>query len=386
MLHTCCSAYDPNATTWEENHGYRAVLGGADHLLSQASGVEDELFKGKVLGKTADFASGALRESEVRSLEHLSNDYHIPSSFLDVFAVHMVKNCLEGSIDGRVPLILGIWGAKGCGKSMNVELCCKRLGVAPIVVSAGELEDPWAGQPGKRLRERYRVAAEVMQTQGRPACLIINDLDAGAGRVKHTTGYTVNTQLVSATLMNLADHPTDVQVRERWVASRLPRVPIIVTANDLSTLYAPLIRDGRMEKFYWSPTFQDRVGVACGIFKADGVNANDVEVLVRTFDGQSIDFFGALRARVYDDKVRAWIKEVGIDAMGSYLINPSKDKGKVQFEAPRMSLDILLQYGKMLEQEQENVNRVQLADAYLDGAVLAGQSGSSNTPQSSLMN
>jgi hypothetical protein len=89
---------------------------------------------------------------------------------------------------------------------------------------------------------------------------------------------------------------------------------------------------------------------------------------------------------VYDDKVRAWIKEVGIDAMGSYLINPSKDKGKVQFEAPRMSLDILLQYGKMLEQEQENVNRVQLADAYLDGAVLAGQSGSSNTPQSSLMN
>ena len=100
-----------------------------------------------------------------------------------------------------------------------------------------------------------------------------------------------------------------------------------------------------MEKFYWSPTFEDRVGVACGIFKADGVNAQGVEVLVRTFDGQSIDFFGALRARVYDDKVRAWIKEVGIDDMGSYLIN-LKDKGKVTFEPPRMSLAILLQYGK----------------------------------------
>ena len=33
----------------------------------------------------------------------------------------------------------------------------------------------------------------------------------------------------------------------------------------------------------------------------------------------------------------------------------------------------------MLEQEQENVKRVQLADAYLDGAVLAGEGGSSNT-------
>jgi hypothetical protein len=44
----------------------------------------------------------------------------------------------------------------------------------------------------------------------------------------------------------------------------IPRVPIIATGNDFSTLYAPLIRDGRMDKFYWSPTFEDRVGVACG--------------------------------------------------------------------------------------------------------------------------
>jgi hypothetical protein len=33
------------------------------------------------------------------------------------------------------------------------------------------------------------------------------------------------------------------------------------------------------------------------------VARNEVEVLVDTFPGQSIDFFGALRARVYDDKV-----------------------------------------------------------------------------------
>lgn len=35
------------------------------------------------------------------------------------------------------------------------------------------------------------------------------------------------------------------------------------------------------------------------------VSRGDVEVLVDTFPGQSIDFFGALRARVYDDKVCA---------------------------------------------------------------------------------
>lgn len=41
---------------------------------------------------------------------------------------------------------------------------------------------------------------------------------------------------------------------------QIPRVPIICTGNDFSTLYAPLIRDGRMEKFYWSPTREDRIG------------------------------------------------------------------------------------------------------------------------------
>lgn len=45
-----------------------------------------------------------------------------------------------------------------------------------------------------------------------------------------------------------------------------------------------------------------------GIFQHDNVNRGDVEKLVDAFPGQSIDFFGALRARVYDDKVGACIR------------------------------------------------------------------------------
>jgi hypothetical protein len=42
--------------------------------------------------------------------------------------------------------------------------------------------------------------------------------------------------------------------------------------NDFSTLYAPLIRDGRMEKYYWNPTREDRIGVCMGIFMDDNLN------------------------------------------------------------------------------------------------------------------
>ena len=45
------------------------------------------------------------------------------------------------------------------------------------------------------------------------------------------------------------------------------RVPIIVTGNDLSTLFAPLIRDGRMSKFYWEPTRLDLVNILHQMYK-----------------------------------------------------------------------------------------------------------------------
>jgi hypothetical protein len=130
-----------------------------------------------------------------------------------------------------------------------------------------------------------------------------------------------------------------------------------------------------MEKYYWNPTREDRIGVCMGIFQEDAVDRNDIEVLVDTFPGQSIDFFGALRARVYDDKVREFISGIGVENIGKRLINSRE--GKVEFDRPSMTLDILIKYGKFLVEEQDNVKRVQLADAYMAGAELAGTGGSS---------
>merc|ERR1712151_1041586 len=140
------------------------------------------------------------------------------------------------------------------------------------------------------------------------------------------TQYTVNNQMVNATLMNIADNPTNVQLPGVYNKEEIPRVPIICTGNDFSTLYAPLIRDGRMEKFYWAPTREDRIGISSGIFKEDDIGDAALERLVDTFPTQSIDFFGALRARVYDDAVREFIGDVGMDSLGSRLVNSKEGK------------------------------------------------------------
>ncbi|KAK4749496.1 hypothetical protein SAY87_026945 [Trapa incisa] len=282
----------------------------------------------------------------ISALDNNVDGRYIAPAFMDKVVIHIAKNFLNLP-HIKVPLILGVWGGKGQGKSFQCDLVFAKMGISPITMSAGELESGNAGEPAKLIRQRYREAADMIR-KGKMCCLFINDLDAGAGRLGGTTQYTVNNQMVNATLMNIADDPTHVQLPGMYSLNENPRVPIIVTGNDFSTLYAPLIRDGRMEKFYWAPTWEDRVGVCTGIFRTDAVLREDIVKLVDTFPGQSIDFFGALRAR--------------------RLVN-SKE-GPPSFEKPSITLGRLLQYGSMLVQEQENVKRVQLAEKYLREAAL----------------
>merc|ERR1712174_112786 len=318
---------------------------------------------------SSDYMSQGLKTYDNMTAE----GFYIPKPFLDKLTVHVAKNFMDLP-KIKVPLILGVWGGKGQGKTFQTHLAFQKMGVNPIVMSAGELESGNAGEPAKLVRQRYREASDVMG-KGKMCSLFINDLDAGAGRMGGGTQYTVNNQMVNATLMNIADNPTNVQLPGVYNNEDIPRVPIICTGNDFSTLYAPLIRDGRMEKFYWNPTREDRVGICSGIFREDDIGAVAIERLVDTFPSQSIDFFGALRARIYDDLVRGFIVDTGLEDLGKRLVNSRE--GPPKFEKPSMDVDTLLKYGNLLVEEQENVKRVQLADAYLDGAELAGVGGSS---------
>ena len=99
----------------------------AIHLDSVFTG--NDLF---ALGHQSDIADGSLRDWDFRSLNNIVGDYYVAPKFLDAVAMHVVKNFLvdAGSFDAstRVPLILGIWGGKGQGKSFQTELVFKKLG------------------------------------------------------------------------------------------------------------------------------------------------------------------------------------------------------------------------------------------------------------------
>lgn len=288
--------------------------------------------------------------------------HYISPRFLDKLAVHITKNLMN--LPGLTTAsILGIHGRKGEGKTFQCELAFALLGIQPVQMSGGELESPDAGDPARLVRLRYREAAELMRVRGRICVLMVNDIDAGAGRVDRSTQYTVNTQLVNATLMNIADNPTNVQLPGSYDDKPIKRVPIIVTGNDFSTMYAPLLRDGRMEKFFWQPDRDDRVGIVSGIFPLDELSYREVEKLVEMFPDQSIDFFSALRSRLYDEQIRQFIHSIGLENLSMRLVN--SDKPLPEMYKPTFNLQILRDLGNLLVEEQNHLKNMRLVEEYM---------------------
>ena len=413
---------DDSAADYLSTLGARS--GNVSTEVGARKGVVDDVFAGTAnasfnLGADADIADGTLRylgdRVAVRTLATAVDGAFVPPRFLDRVALHVAKNHVADDREssarlGAVPLILAIWGEKGAGKSYTLELCLRLLGCAPVVMSAGELEDELAGEPGRLVRRRYRDASRLAKREGRLAALVINDLDAGAGAFRHTQ-RTVNTQTLVGTLMNLCDHPnrtnasalfgdeddgtggadaaaqtepdldeasrrggsrTNSYANSYAATERLRRVPVIVTANDLGTLYAPLLRDGRMDKFLWAPTTREKAAAVRATMADAGVSDADAVKLVEAFPEQPMDFFGALHARTVDDAVRDWIAanggagpELGEALLGGF--DRRRSSARTPLERPTLTLDRLVALGEALVREQEHVNTHKLAEEYMRG-------------------
>jgi len=287
-------------------------------------------------------------------------DYFIPERLRDRIVLHVARNYAHLPRLSTA-LLLGVHGPKGQGKSFMVDQTLRALGANVIAIASSELESPDAGEPARLIRLRYREAAELVRVRGRVAVIVIHDIDAGAGYWNSSTQYTVNTQLVNAALMAIADNPTNVQLPGSYDPKPLPRIPIVVTGNDFSKLYAPLTRDGRMQKFYWEPTQVEKLEILVRLFAEDAMTRYDIERLLQRFGDQPIDFFAAIRARAYDEMLLGQVKTWGFENISRYLVNHGGDPPR--FEGIHLSLDRCLRWGEELVAEQKAL-ATGLVDAY----------------------
>ena len=84
--------------------------------------------------------------------------------------------------------------------------------------------------------------------------------------------------------MNLADRP---QILEGEVVAR---TPIVVTANNITSLYEPLRRPGRMTSFFWKMGREEILLVVDKLFR-DVLAEDDIKRLASTYQEKAPAFF-----------------------------------------------------------------------------------------------
>lgn len=274
-----------------------------------------------------------------------SASIHVPERFGRIITLHIVKNLIDTS-QFRIPLILGIHGPSGDGKTFQCEYVLSEMGVKTFLISGGQLESGTAGDPAKLIRETYANASKAVEKgECKAAVVLINDVDTGLGDWGEKVQTTINTQTVYGELMHLVDYPHSVAAR----ATR--RIPLILTGNDFTKLYAPLVRAGRMTAFEWSPTIQERTDIVSRMFPE--IDFDECRKLVNEFPNEPVSFFAHVRATLIDEVLWKEIQKVGLSKIVAYVNDGHQPEIKLAVKSAP-----LIQAGKALLVSGQLINHL----------------------------
>jgi ribulose bisphosphate carboxylase small subunit len=107
-----------------------------------------------------------------------------------------------------------------------------------------------------------------------------------------------------------------------------------------------------------------------------------IEQLVDRFPNQSIDFFSAVRSRIYDEQIRQFIHKIGLNRISSRLVNSAEEPPK--FPKPNFSLSRLVEFGNLMIGEQKRVETMGLAREYNHALRLPAQESVNAKPTGEL--
>ncbi|XP_049375215.1 ribulose bisphosphate carboxylase/oxygenase activase 1, chloroplastic-like [Solanum verrucosum] len=176
----CCWNFSStNSLLWEnlkesEQHSFQHK-----HLkqdIARGKGMVDSLFQAPTgtgthhaIMNSYEYLSQGLRQY---NLDNKLDGFYITPAFMDKLVVHITKNFLTLPDISRFHLFWVFGEEKVKVNHSNVSLSSERLGINPIMMSAGELESGNAGEPAKLIRQRYKEAAEIIR-KGNMCCLFI---------------------------------------------------------------------------------------------------------------------------------------------------------------------------------------------------------------------
>ena len=154
--------------------------------------------------------------------------------------VHVVSQYMLQNEFFVPPLYLVIEGPAGEGKTSQTIAVLTQRDIDVLYVSASALSGAHEGDSEGIMNEIYNYAV-YRRKSGHCIAILIDDFHMSIVNQDSKIEKTINSNLLTGQMMNLADYCAG------------EKVPIIMTGNDFSTVYAPLLRSGRADTYCWKP-------------------------------------------------------------------------------------------------------------------------------------
>lgn len=226
-------------------------------------------------------------------------NYFIDWNFQREVLLHFIKN----KIGMNTPLILGVQGKAGEGKSTHIIQICSKCGITMFLLHGSSLNGNFEGEPVNIINDMYIAASEYSKKSH--TMILVDDIDTSIASTSENREYTVNSQLINGAFMNIANSFSNIE------SENINRVPIIFTGNNLMNLYAPLRRTGRMRLYTWSPNNEQKTEIIGNLYK-DIIGEKEKEEffeIIRPHIDEPISFFVDLKSNLFDDIIVETIME-----------------------------------------------------------------------------
>ncbi len=225
----------------------------------------------------------------------IDNTPHIPKRFSDKIMSHIIKI----SMGYPSPLLLIIQGEPGIGKSFQTQKILISNNLSYEVIDSSVLAGEHEGDSIKILKEIY-IHQSMKQ---KVSAIIIDDFDMSIANQKNNFSKTSNSDILNTFLMHLCDNPALID------GKKVNPVPLIITGNDFTNMYAPLVRDGRADIFEWSLLEDEKIKIVDAIFSEYNLSKDQIKDLVSKYSTKSISFFKQIKLSFIDNHINDLIAE-----------------------------------------------------------------------------